>query len=316
MDNISYAIVQTPATTPRSLPAYVLLTVTIVILGFNWPLLAIGLESIGPWWMAAFRLAGGSVVIWTLVARRGRVAPPPRGDLPVVMSIGVFRLLAVLILVLLALQRVEAGRASVLVWTASMWTVPMAGWYLAERMNTRRWVGLAVGLAGIVVLVEPWRNTPSASTLIGYLLLLIAAVANAATAVHVRGHQWQSTPIELFPWQLAVATVPAVVTAWVIEGPPVFDWTPGLIAIIVYEGALATALAVWTQITVLRKLPSITTNLTLMLVPVLGVASSSLVLGEAITIPLLAGGSMIAIGVITAVTLQEILPDSTAADVA
>jgi drug/metabolite transporter (DMT)-like permease len=292
------------------------LAVTVATLGFNWPLLALGLQSIGPWWMAALRLVGAALVIWPLAAIRGQIKRPPKAELPVVMSVGTVRLLAVLILVLLALQRVTAGRSSVIVWTASLWTVPMAGAFLGERMTPRRWAGLATGIAGIVVLMQPWAAQPSFDTLFGYGLLLTAAIANAGTAVHVRGHQWRSTPLDLLPWQLLLATVPAVIVAFLVEGPPVFEWTPGLVGIVAYQGVLATALAVWSQITVLQRLPSITTNLTLMLVPVLGVLSSAAVLGESITSDVIWGGGLIAAGVLAAVTLEEISPGPTTSPLA
>lgn len=287
------------------LPAYILLAITIATLGFNWPLLALGLESIGPWWMAALRLLGGTVAIWLVVGATGQIKRPPRSDLPVLLSIGTIRLLAVLVLVLLALQNVTAGRSSVLVWTASLWTVPLAGIFLRERMNIRRWMGLGVGVCGIVVLMEPWSAGLSGSTLLGYTLLLLAAISNAGTAVHVRGHRWTSSPLELLPWQLLIAVVPALVVAVVVEGAPVFDWTPALAGIVAYEGLFATALAIWAQLTVLQHLPSITTNLTLMLVPVVGVISSAVVLGERITATVVVGGMLIAGGVIAAVTLEE-----------
>ncbi len=289
------------------LPAYILLVITVATLGFNWPLLAIGLDSIGPWWMAALRLLGATLVIWAVAWGGNHIKRPPRSDLPVVFSVGTVRLLAVLILVLLALQRVPAGRSSVLVWTASLWTVPMAGLFLGERMNARRWVGLAVGVTGIVVLMEPWSAQLSPSILTGYGLLLLAAISNAGTAVHVRGHSWRSTPLELLPWQLLLAAIPASAVAFIVEGPPLFSWTPVLVGIVIYQGVLATAVAVWAQITALQYLPSITTNLTLMLVPVLGVISSAIVLHEAVTTWVLVGGALIAGGVVAAVTLDEFL---------
>lgn len=299
----------------QSLPAYALLASVVIILGFNWPLLSIGVEALGPLWLTAFRLVGAALIVGSVAGVKGRLGRFPRSDLPVVLSIAAFRLLLVIGLVLTALVVVPPGRSAVLVWTASLWTVPMAALVLGESMNVKRWIGLAAGLVGIVVLVEPWNTDLSSTVLGGYGLLMLAAVANAGTAVHVRYHTWSATPLDLLPWQLLMAAGPAVLAAFVIEGPPAFEWTPVVAGIVVYQGALATGLALWAQITVLQHLPSITTNLTLMLVPVLGVLSSSLVLGEALTPTVIAGGALIAIGVSTAVGISEILPDSTGTDI-
>jgi drug/metabolite transporter (DMT)-like permease len=196
----------------------------------------------------------------------------------------------------------------VLVWTSSLWTVPMAVTVLGERMNRQRWFGLAAGVAGIVVLVEPWGVRPDGKTLIGYGLLLIAAIAQAGTAVHVRGHRWTSTPIELLPWQLVIAAVPLTAVTIALEGLPSIEWTLLLVLVVVYQGALATGFATWAQLTVLRRLPAVTTNLTLMMVPVIGLLSSAAVIGEQLTVETGIATLLIGIGVITGVGLNRTPP--------
>jgi drug/metabolite transporter (DMT)-like permease len=67
--------------------------------------------------------------------------------------------------------------------------------------------------------------------------------------------------------------------------------------VVAYQGVLATGVAFWAQIVILRNLAAVSTNLTLMAVPVIGVASSALLVGEDITATLLAGLVMIVAGV-------------------
>jgi drug/metabolite transporter (DMT)-like permease len=105
------------------------------------------------------------------------------------------------------------------------------------------------------------------------------------------------TPLEAIPWQLLGAGVILVVTGLVVEGAPVIDWTPQLAWVVVYQGVLATGVAFWAQIVILRNLPAISTNLTLMAVPVVGVVSSSILLGEDITTSLAIGLVLVIIGV-------------------
>jgi drug/metabolite transporter (DMT)-like permease len=290
---------------PTWLPA-ALLVATVLTLGFNWPLLAIGLEEISPLWLSTMRLAGATVIIFGVAASRGRLRRPPGADLPVLVSVAFGRLIMVMVLVFIALRFVPPGRSSVLVWTSSLWTVPMAVAVLGEHMNARRWVGLGLGIAGIVVMVEPWEAAIGAQVLVGYGLLMAAAVFQAATAVHVRHHRWLSTPIELLPWQLVAAVVPLLAVTWALEGMPSIAWRPGLVAIVVYQGALATGFALWAQLTVLRLLPAITTNLSLMMVPVLGFASSVVVVGERVTVPALVATVLIGAGVLLGVGLGRV----------
>ncbi len=288
--------------------AYALLAATVAILGFNWPLLAIGLESLSPLWFGSLRLLSATVVMFPAVAVVRRLRPPARADLPVIASIGLGRLVGVLLLVLLALEIVPPGRASVLVWTASLWTVPIAVRYLGETMTPRRWQGIIVAIGGIVILVEPWRSDVNGRVVLGYLLLLTAAVLNAATAVHARGHRWSGTPLGLLPWQLIVATVPVTLVAVALEGIPQIDWSPKLVGIVAYQGVLATSVAMWAQLTVLQRLPAVPTNLALMLVPVVGVISSVAVVNEKMTVAALLGAGMIGVGVLAGMDLKRKAP--------
>jgi drug/metabolite transporter (DMT)-like permease len=77
----------------------------------------------------------------------------------------------------------------------------------------------------------------------------------------------------------------------------VIDWTPQLILVVLYQGMLATGIAFWAQIVILRNLPAVSTNLTLMAVPVVGVVSSAILLGEEITLALSIGLVLVVIGV-------------------
>jgi|FLYL01.1.fsa_nt_gi drug/metabolite transporter (DMT)-like permease len=276
--------------------AYLLLTIVVLSLGINWPILAMGLGYVSPAWMTVFRLASATLVVSLFNAVAGRLRLPARGDLPMVLSVGLVRLAFVYYIVLVALQFVPPGRSSVLVWTSSLWTVPMAWIFLRERMTWLRWVGLAVGIGGIVVLVGPARLV-GPDSLLGHTLLLVAAVANAAVAVHIRAHRWHGSPLDLLPWQLWVALAPVAAGTLLLEGPPASSWDPTFGLIVAYQGIFATALALWAQVSVLRRLPAVSTNLSLMAVPVVGLLSSAVIAGEEITAGVLTAMTLIGTGV-------------------
>jgi drug/metabolite transporter (DMT)-like permease len=277
---------------------YLLLATVVLLLGLNWPIMATGIQSISPIWMGVFRVAGAAVVVITIGAVQGKMSVPPRRDLPMIVSLAVFRLAAVFVLVFTALQMVPPGRSSVVVWTTSLWTVPIAAIFIGERMSGRRWVGLALGVAGVIVLFEPWGfDWQEPGVALGHALLILAAITNAATSVHIRGHRWTITPLEAIPWQLLGAAIPLVILGLIVEGAPVIDWTPQLVWIVLYQGMLATGIAFWAQIVILRNFSAVSTNLTLMAVPVVGVASSAILLGEEVTTALAIGLILVIVGV-------------------
>lgn len=275
-----------------------LLVLVVLILGLNWPIMATGVQSITPVWMGVFRVAGATIVVVTIASAGGRFHLPPKRELPIVASLAIFRLGAVSLLVFTALQMIPAGRSSVVAWTTPLWTVPIAAVFLGDRMTGRRWLGLTLGITGVVVLFEPWNlDWGDPEIALGHGLLICAAITNASTSVHIRGHRWSITPLDALPWQLAGATVILLSIGFVVEGLPTVDWTPRLVGIVAYQGMLASGIALWAQIVVLRNIDPVSANLTMMGVPAVGVVSSGLILGEQVTLELALGLLMITLGV-------------------
>ncbi len=292
------------------LAIYGLLATVVIVLGLNWPVMATGIRSITPMWMGVFRIGGAFLAVVAIVVGSSRVRLPPRHDVPMILSMAVFRLTAVSVLVFTALELVPPGRSSVVVWTQSLWTVPIAALFLGEHMTGRRWVGLSLGILGVLVLFEPWKlDWTDSDVAVGHALLLLAALANAGTAVHIRGHRWTMTPLQALPWQLLCAVIILLTLAITVEGAPVIDWTPQLVWIVIYQGVLATGVAFWAQVTVLRNMSAVSTNLSLMAVPVVGVVSSALLLGEQVTIALTLGLILVVAGVTVNLLSDRDQPD-------
>jgi drug/metabolite transporter (DMT)-like permease len=276
---------------------YVLAGGTVTVLGLNWPIMAHGVDLVPPLWLATFRMAGAAIVVGAMMLPRG-AGVPPAADRPILWSVGLVRLSLVTALVFSALAFVPPGRSSILVYTASLWTVPIAVVALRERLTALRVAGLALGTLGVALLLEPWAlDWGDAELLLGLGMLLVAAIANAATTVHIRAHRWTGTPFQLMPWQLAIAAVPIAAIAVVVEGPPAIRWTPATLAVVAYQVLLASSFGFWGLVTVSRSLPAITTNLILMAVPVVGLVSSVPLADETLTLAVASGLVLILGGV-------------------
>jgi drug/metabolite transporter (DMT)-like permease len=106
-------------------------------------------------------------------------------------------------------------------------------------------------------------------------MLITASIINASTSVHIRGHRWTITPLDALPWQLAGASLVMLILATTVDGAPVVEWTPALVGIVAYQGILASGIALWAQIVVLRNIDPVSANLTMMGVPAIGVILGS-----------------------------------------
>jgi drug/metabolite transporter (DMT)-like permease len=240
----------------------------------------------------------GTAVLFAISAVRRNLVFPQRGDVPVVLNIGLLHMVAFTGLVTLGLQFVPAGRSVVLGYTTPLWVTIGARLFLGEALTPSRIIGLVVGLSGLLLLFDPstfdWSNHDA---VIGNALVLLAAVCWAVSIVHVRAHRWVSTPFELVPWQALLATCVFVLLALMFEAVPRIEWNTRLALLLLYGGAVGIALPYWAMQTVNRSLPAITTALGLLAVPIVGVICSTIALGEPLTVALLSATALIIGGV-------------------
>jgi drug/metabolite transporter (DMT)-like permease len=289
---------------PRSAPlthaqAYGLLALVVFVWGANWPTMKMGLHHITPLWFAAARFWMGSLCLFALLAVQGRLALPTRRDLPVLLSVALTQMALFQPTVNFGLSHVPAGRAAVLVYTTPLWVVPGAMLFLGEKIGTLKWVGVALGLLGVAVLFNPlgldWTNR---DVVIGSLMLMFAAMIWGIAVLHIRGHAWHLSPLQMTPWQLGLAAVLVTPVAVVVDGDKNPDWSPQLIYALVYNGPIATAFAFWAATSISRALPAVTSSLSFLAVPAMGILLSLLSLGEVPDVSLLGGFGLILAGVL------------------
>lgn len=285
--------------------AYLLLASVIVIWGANWPVMKVGLQWMPPLTFAAVRLVLGAVTMFGVNAAMGQLALPDRSDLPVVLGVGLMQMGGFLALVIIGLQYVPAGRSAILAYTTSLWVVPMASLFLGERLVGLRLVGFVLGISGVAVLFNPlgfdWSDP---DVIFGNALLLMAALLWAILIVTVRGRTMRGSPLSLAPWQFSIGALALVPLAFIVEWGRPIDWSAALVAILVYNGPVATAFGFWATISFTRALPAITTSLATLGVPVFGMVLAAAALGETLTPTNLLGLALILTG-LTCVTLAD-----------
>jgi drug/metabolite transporter (DMT)-like permease len=273
--------------------------VTVVVAwGLTWPINKLLLAIVPPLWAVALRTAIGGVALFALALATRRLAPPPRADLPVLLSITLLHMIGFGVLSSVGLELVPAGRSAVLAYTTPLWVAPGASLFLGERLTPRRLVGVIVGLTGLVVLFNPlafdWTRR---AAVLGNAAILAAALLWAASILHIRGHRWRSTPFDLLPWETLLATAILVPLAWLGAGPPAFPWSAPVAAMLLYAGLPGTALAYWAIAMAGRGLPAVTTSLGLLATPVISIVVATLWLGERPSASLLVAVALILGGV-------------------
>jgi len=283
----------------RSHEAILLLGAVAVGWGTAWPVIKAILQDVPPLWTLLLRSVVGTATLFTISIGRRSLTLPQRGDIAVVLNVSLLHMVAFAVLVSVGLQFVPAGRSIVLGYTTPLWVSAGARIFLSEALTRARIAGIGLGLFGLAVLFNPF-NFPwhDHAAVTGNLLVLLGSFCWAASILHVRAHRWVSSPFELVPWQVLLATCTLAPLALLFEGVPRIEWSARLLALLVYGGTAGIALPYWAMQIVNKNLPAITTSLALLVVPVVGVACSALALGEPISAGLILAMLLIISGIV------------------
>jgi drug/metabolite transporter (DMT)-like permease len=279
--------------------AYLLLGCLVLLWGANWPVMKLTLAVLPPYWFVTLRLYLGAASLFAALALTGGIRFPGRGDLLQLAIGGLVQLALYMVLCILGLQSLAAGRAAVLAYTTPLWVVPGALLFLGERLNRLKAAGLALGIAGVLVLFNPLGFDWHDGRLVrGNLLLMGAAFAWAAAILVIRGRPWRLTPFQLAPWQMLLGGSVLLPLAYAVEGPLHPEVDGALLALLLYNGPICIGFCGWAAVVITRALPAVTSSLSFLAVPAFGIAAAEIALGEPLDPTLLGGFALILGGMI------------------
>ncbi|MDR2604139.1 MAG: DMT family transporter [Desulfovibrio sp.] len=278
--------------------AILLFAVVIIFWGLNWPVVKLLVRHMPPLWSACLRCLIAAFAVLAVQCATRNFVIPRKQDISIILVIGILNMAVGPALMAVGLQYIPAGRSAVLGYTSPLWVAPGAWFFLHETLSVRKIAGIVIGLGGVVLLCNPFAvDFGNNKVLLGHVLLLLNAFSWAAAILCIRAHVWYSTPFQLIFWQTLLAGCLLAVTAFIMEGPPVFTVTTSLVLLLAYCGIPATALAFWAMTVINAGLPAVTTSLGVLLAPVVGIIGSSVFLGEGIDLPLIVSTCLIIGGI-------------------
>lgn len=265
-----------PQFSPRQLLLLILLT---IVWGINWPVMKLGVQHFPPLSFRAVSMWLALPLIALAVRYQGLPLAIPRSFWPQLLALAVPNMVMWHCLVISAIPMLSSGRAAILGFTMPIFSA-IIGWLVyQERLSGRAWGGVLAALLGVVLLL--WHEVGAlGSQPIGVLLMLLAA-ANWALGTQLLRRARMPVPLLTVAfWMVVVGAVALTVAAVVLERN---QWhMPDQIALsaIVFNGVLALAFAQIVWFFLARNLPPIASTLSVMFIPVLGVFTGALWLGE------------------------------------
>lgn len=259
---------------------YLLLTLLGAIWGGSFFLIKIAVATVPPLSVAAARIVIGALVLVAIARWRGAAFPRSADAWRKLLAMGVLGTAAPFALINWGETRIDSGLAAILMSAVPLCTVLLA--HLLQRdepLTTGKAVGVALGGAGILVLVGPSALRGAGDHLLAELAVLAATLCYAANSIIARRLVGLSPDIVAAGMLLCAALV-AVPASLLIDRPwqlaPSLDSALAIAAL----GLLPTAIGYILVFRIIASAGAGFSSFNNYLVPVFGVFWGVLMLGE------------------------------------
>lgn len=251
-------------------------------------------EHFGPGSLALGRLLVGAVALLGLLVYR-REGLPPRAAWPGTAVSGVLWFGLYMVALNWGEKQVDAGTAAMLVGIGPVLIALLGGWLLREGLPPKLLAGMAVALAGAVV-VGLSMSGGGGSSVRGIVLCLLAAVAYAAGVVGQKPALRHASALQVTTFGCLIGAVACLPFAPQLVSD-LAAAPPSATLDMVYLGLFPTALAFTTWAYALSRTTAARMGATTYSVPTLVVLMAWLLLGEAPEPLTLVGGALCLAGV-------------------
>src|SRR5262245_14541470 len=268
----------------------VLLMLSLSILwGGNWPAMKAAVAEIPVLTFRVICLYGGALGMYLLARLGGLSFKVKREEWVPLLIVSLFNITIWHICSAAGLKYVSAGRAAIIAYTMPLWATLLSVWLLNEKLRASTVLGLIVGMMGMAALLLPeWTHVVADPR--GPIFMLVAAMAWAGGTVGLKYYRFTMPVVTLVGWQLILGGIPVLILA------PFFDrgidpgsWSSGAWFGTAYAVVVAMVYCHWAWFKLVRNFSAVTVSINSLAIPVVGVITGSLILGESIGPDVIAG---------------------------
>ncbi|WP_373185667.1 EamA family transporter [Halopseudomonas sp.] len=267
--------------------------VVIVVWGLNFVVIMTGLQHLPPLLLGALRF---TLVVFPAILFVRRPQIPWRWLLAygLTISLGQFAFLFSAMAV-----GMPAGLASLVLQSQAFFTLLFAAVFIGERVRMPNLVGLVVAAVGLTMI---GMQVDRVMTLAGFLLTICAASMWALGNVVTR-RIGKVNLVGLVVWGNLVPPLPFLVLSWWLEGPQAiqmaiagFSLQSAFVLAYLAFGATLLGYSIWGRL--LSRYPASQVAPFSLLVPVVGLTSASLLLGDRLGLWQMIGALLVMLGLL------------------
>jgi len=281
---------------PRDLA---LIVVVVGLWGFSFVPIKVGLRDVPPFALAAMRFFFAAVPLVFFVPRPQM---PVRTIVAYGLAIGFFQFGLLFLGMKLGMP---AGLSSIVIQVQVFFTMGLGIVFLHDRLRAENVLGAIVAGLGVIVLAVYKLQGGQTSTLMGLVLVLGAAFAwgcGNIIAKHAAGEHDEDM-FALVVWSSLVPPIPLAIASYAFEGGPEMLHAVASASLLTWGCALFLAYAAtlfgfasWARL--LHRYPTSLISPFALLIPVSGLASGALFLGESLAPVQALGVALVFVGLV------------------
>ena len=252
-----------------------------LVWGLNWPVMKLGVTDFPPLTFRAMSLWIGLPVLGLALVAMKVPFCIPRRHWPELLSLSATNMFVWHACIIVAVKELSSGRSAILGYTMPVFSAVIGAWLFSNRLTARAWTGVGAAALGVGLLL--WHEIMGMAGKPAYVALALVAAATWALGTQLLRRTAMPVPtLAISFWMTALTAVVITVLAVVLERP---QWkAPGAITwgALLYNAVLIFGFAHAAWFSLARGLPPIASTLSVMLIPVLGVFSGAVWLGEVV----------------------------------
>lgn len=261
---------------------YSMLAALTLIWGFNWTVLKVVITEVPPWFFRSLCFLAAFIGLLAIANARGLAIRVPKGQWGRIALIAFFNVALQNFFLMLALPLLPSGRVVILQYTMPAMSVLLARFVLGEALTARRLAGVAFGLSAVLVLVL--KDAPAAGGGFAGVLLMLGSAFAWGMGTVLQKRLPVDLPIASFTgWMGLLGGIPIFLLVFFFEREQVMSlqgvslW-PALG--VLYNMFLVFIFGWWAWTKIVDRAPAGVAGLSSLMIPVVGVFSGMLFLGE------------------------------------
>lgn len=269
----------------------------VVVWGLNFVVIKVGLHNMPPLMLAGLRFVLVAFPALLFVAR-------PKVPLRLLLGYGLTISFGQFAFLFSAIKfGMPAGLASLVLQAQAFFTIILGAVTFGERLQLKQVLGITLAVFGVLVLAESSLNGQDV-TVLGFMLTLAAAFSWACGNIFnkkIMQHSSRPAVMSLVVWSALIPVVPFLVASLIFDGPALMVQSLVQIDIttvlsLIYLAFVATIIGYGIWGTLLGRYETWRVAPLSLLVPVVGMASAALLLGETLNGLQLLGAALIMAG--------------------